>query len=693
MTGVAQVDNAVSGSTSGASHATEARDVVLDLVVRRVRAAAMRRLAWLERLWGGGAPSDTWGLRLEPGDTVEAELRWQGSEEAQLFTSAVEVVDAELRNRSDSGRLRIHKVFALTAAEADVLDVCLAQAMDPSLRTMFERLEQPRRHGVVTLWQAMRLFGHSPWASLRPGSALACWGLVRESSRESRDGCVVAVDPRVLDWFRGTLALDDALIRRAQRVGPREPLDGWSVGEVASAIRRATEQGVPVRVVVRGRPGSGRATFAAAVAHQLDSTCLAVKAVGKDEPNETWDEVARCALRLSLVGGLVIAWRGLARPVPEYLSLPPVQFVIASVGERVLPARKGAADMAVQIPDLSADQRRDLWRSYVPHGVAWPAAAAERLIGVRSVTVGDIAAVAAAGPQTVEQAERALRARLRLGAGDVGRFVDTQYGWDDLVLAGPTKAALRDVCHEARHRETLRRSGAVRRLYGVGGVVGLFTGPPGTGKTMAAQVIAADLGVDLVMVDLASTVSKYIGETMRNLTRLFADAVANHGGSVMLFDEADALFSSRTDVKDAHDRYANTDTNHLLQLLDGFDGVAILTTNRRLNIDAAFTRRIRHVVEFTRPAADERRQLWRLFIGEIGGPAALEGLSGFVDEMLTPVELSPAQIKSAVLSSCFASDPVGRLEVKGLCAGLERELLKEGRGFTKREKERLARHA
>ena len=170
---------------------------------------------------------------------------------------------------------------------------------------------------------------------------------------------------------------------------------------------------------------------------------------------------------------------------------------------------------------------------------------------------------------------------------------------------------------------------------------------------MAAQVVAAELEMDLFRIDLASVVSKYIGETAKHLRQIFARAARMN--AVLLFDEADALFSKRTDVNDAHDRHANADTSYLLQLLEDYRGIVMLATNKKQNIDQAFIRRVRYVFDFPRPDVAERRRIWRQVIGELCGQATLQRLEETIDALGASVDLSGAQIKGAVLASIFAA--------------------------------------
>ncbi len=202
---------------------------------------------------------------------------------------------------------------------------------------------------------------------------------------------------------------------------------------------------------------------------------------------------------------------------------------------------------------------------------------------------------------------------------------------------------------------------------------------------MAAQAVAGELGVNLLIVDLGATVSKFIGETAKTLTRIFAQAEA--AGAVLFFDEADALFAKRTDVRDSHDRYANADTNHLLQLLESYGGVVILASNKRANLDPAFLRRMRHVIEFPRAGEAQQKELWQRLTAVLAGEAVLAGLKPACARLAAQHSLSPAQIKSAVLSARYAALAEGRpMSESDLASGARRELAKEGRApASKRE--------
>jgi hypothetical protein len=219
------------------------------------------------------------------------------------------------------------------------------------------------------------------------------------------------------------------------------------------------------------------------------------------------------------------------------------------------------------------------------------------------------ASTAGERPMTVADVSSGARAQNAAGLERLARRIEPAVGWPDLVLPASVEAQLRELTARARHRDRvvgewgMGNGGARAR-----GITGLFAGDSGTGKTMSAEVVAHDLDFDLYVIDLSTVVDKYIGETEKNLDRIFTEADRVNG--VLLFDEADALFGKRSEVKDARDRYANVEVAYLLQRMESFEGVAILTTNLRTNVDDAFTRRLDAIIDFPMPEEDDRRRLW-----------------------------------------------------------------------------------
>jgi SpoVK/Ycf46/Vps4 family AAA+-type ATPase len=233
--------------------------------------------------------------------------------------------------------------------------------------------------------------------------------------------------------------------------------------------------------------------------------------------------------------------------------------------------------------------------------------------------------------------------------------IEPAAGWDDLVLPQPQRAVLREMLGHARHRARVYGDWGFRTKGSRGlGIGALFSGPSGTGKTMAAEVLAGELKLDLYRIDLSSVVSKYIGETEKNLRRVF-DA-AEDGGTILLFDEADALFGKRSEVKDSHDRYANIEVGYLLQRMEAYRGIAILTTNLKSALDPAFLRRLRFVVQFPFPDPAARAEIWRRIFPATAPIADLE------PETLARLNVTGGSIRNIALGSAFlaaaASDEI-----------------------------------
>jgi hypothetical protein len=241
-----------------------------------------------------------------------------------------------------------------------------------------------------------------------------------------------------------------------------------------------------------------------------------------------------------------------------------------------------------------------------------------------------------------------------------------------LVLAKPLAREMRDLLARCRARERLVDGlGVSARTRYRAGVRALFVGPSGTGKTLAAGWLATQLGLPLYRVDLAAVTSKYIGETEKNLAQMLAHA--EHAEVLLLFDEADSMFAKRTDVRDANDRFANAQTNYLLQRIESFDGITILTSNSRARFDDAFTRRLDVVVEFPQPGPEERRALWRSHLGDTLDGRATSRLAALLD-------LAGGHVRNAVLNAAALARADGRgLTLADVVAGVEAECKKLGR--------------
>ncbi|MFI0941143.1 ATP-binding protein [Streptomyces sp. NPDC021020] len=293
----------------------------------------------------------------------------------------------------------------------------------------------------------------------------------------------------------------------------------------------------------------------------------------------------------------------------------------------------------------------------------------------RAADVAVRTAALAARPVAADDLRTAVRAQNGAGLERLARRVEPGVGWDDLVLPPPTHRRLRELALRARRRDQVLGQWGMRPGGGRGrGVIALFSGESGTGKTMSAEVVAADLGMDLYVVDLSTVVDKYVGETEKNLERIFTEASAVN--AVLLFDEADAIFGKRSEVKDASDRHANIESAYLLQRMESFDGIAVLTTNLRANLDPAFTRRIDVVADFPVPDAGRRRDLWERCLGD-RLPRAADLDLAFCAERF---ELAGGSIRAcAVTAAYLAAEAEGPLTMRQAVTAVAQEYRKLGR--------------
>jgi hypothetical protein len=284
-------------------------------------------------------------------------------------------------------------------------------------------------------------------------------------------------------------------------------------------------------------------------------------------------------------------------------------------------------------------------------------------------------AVQRGGPLAAEDLFAAARVHSNPRLSGLARKIIPRYSWQDIILPDDKIAILREIVATVLGRPiVLEAWGVGRKLAASSGVTILFAGPPGTGKTMAAEVIATELGLDLFKIDLSTIVSKYIGETEKNLERIFNEAQSSN--AILFFDEADAIFGKRSEVKDAHDRYANIEISYLLQRMEAYDGVTILATNLRANLDEAFTRRLQFAVDFPFPEEEDRLRIWQtLFPPTV--PRAPELDFGLLARRF---KLAGGSIRNIIVSAAFLAAAAGTpVTMDLLLHATRRELQKMGR--------------
>jgi AAA+ superfamily predicted ATPase len=431
-------------------------------------------------------------------------------------------------------------------------------------------------------------------------------------------------------------------------------------------------------VVLSGKPGTGRDTLAVALALELGYSALLLPRGPSDEAK------ARDALRDARWYNAVAVFRPGEGAVADALPVPKHDdnaFLIVSDRRCAAHLQSlGRSVIEIDVPPLTTAMRASLWQRTL-----------RMLEPVAAIDVQSLADRFRYGPGRIELAAHFARSHARVSphrfttealaaacrripdvnVGPLAQRLECSFEREDLVLPAETRRELDLALAWARHRSrVLDEWPAGRRALGAAGLTCLFAGVPGTGKTMAAQILARELGLDLYRIDLSQVVSKYIGETEKHLAALFDEAQA--AGIALFFDEADALFASRTELHDAHDRYANVETAFLLQRLDGYDGVAILASNLRSNLDDAFVRRVQIIIDFPMPGSIERTTIWKRLLPSAAHEVDVEALAS--------IQLSGGEIRNAVTAAVFAAAEAGvALTMRHAIWAVARELRKSGR--------------
>jgi hypothetical protein len=604
--------------------------------------------------------------------------------------SEVEYWEAELRARLNgkSGSatappaarlLELAELLGLSALELDIVAALWTTAQSPAWRA--ELAAGQIFAGHLTVIGLALAFGHVPRARLPSESPLRLWRIVAEQPF-IEGTAALSLDPHLIAWLNEEAELDRALIGRVRLLQPSFELPSWQVESYAAQIRSRLHADDRVRVCISGGDPASTHACAASIAKRLGLLVLRVRPdLGSGEEAR---ELGVRVQRQAFLDRCAPCWsaQDAAYAWPEEVPVFPVQFVCG--GER-LPTDARMRDVSITIHDPDADERRALWLFALPAAASWPATALDDLALRFEASPEEILNVAAMEPRDAQEASQRIRSSTVHDLGDLARPLPCPFSWEDLVVPTAVRERLEDIAFEARERAQIWASPEAARLYPQGrGLVALLSGPPGTGKTMSAQVIAADLGLDLLRVDISRVLSKWVGETAQHLQKVLSSACSRR--AVLLFDEADALFGKRIeDTRQAQDHFINMDMGHLMIALESYTGVVLLATNLRANIDAAFVRRIRHAIDFTVPDASARECIWSRALQALFAHSS-DSVNAEAIARVARIEATGAQIKNAALSAAFAARKTGApLDATLLGQMLARELAKDGQGMSARE--------
>jgi SpoVK/Ycf46/Vps4 family AAA+-type ATPase len=518
------------------------------------------------------------------------------------------------------------------------------------------------------------------------------------------------LDDQVVAWLLGQERLDPRLAPFCSLREPGMHLDQLRLLEdtkraLTTLIRETRASGAPLKLYLHGRAGTGKRSTAEALAQASGLRFLSADLREAAEESDDFEQICLRLWReawfhqaLLFVEGIDILagdeHRRQARCLHRFVAEYPGVVILAG-NDPEWAARHAPGEVisvAFGVPDYT--ERRAFWRAHLgeatldssdfdtlaqrfrlaPGQIAAACELARSQARWCAAAQGDAAAPKSAGP-ALNQVMQAARAQSGHALAKLARKLEPRYRWADIVLPDDQRAQLKESCLQFTHRYLVYSAWGFGRKLSLGrGLNVLFSGPPGTGKTMAAEVIASELGLDLYKIDLSQVVSKYIGETEKNLDRIFA--AAEDANAILFFDEADALFGKRSEVKDAHDRYANIEVGYLLQKMEEYEGIAILATNLRSHLDEAFVRRMQAIVEFPFPDEDYRRRIW----GVLFPHEAPLGEDVDFGLLAREVRLAGGSLKNIGLASAFyAASDGGVIRMPHVLRAVQREHQKLGR--------------
>ncbi|MFI7383778.1 AAA family ATPase [Streptomyces sp. NPDC049813] len=593
--------------------------------------------------------------------------------------------------------------FGLAPLDVELLLVALAPDLDARFERLYGYLNDDLTRRRPTVGLALELCGHTGTSGgrfrLAPGAPLLAGGLLVVADPERPPlSRVVAVPDRVTAHLLGDPAPDARLV----------PVLGEDAGAAGDTADPAHDAAQVARAAAAADSGTGHVHLRARGGAPESLAGAALRASGR---RPLVLDAAALARRAAELPALAAAAAREARLTGAGLVLGPLEALPDNPADRAhalrvltgalsgLPLFTFGADgwdpgwaartpVVLTVTGAPAERQAVRWRyALAAAGAAAPAADVEALarsVAAHRLDSGQLRRAAEAAVRTATLAGRpvapgdlraAVRAQNSAGLARLARRVEPAVGWDDLVLPPRTRRGLRELAVRARHRDRVLGQWGMRPGGGRGrGVIALFAGESGTGKTMSAEVVAADLGMDLYVVDLSTVVDKYIGETEKNLERIFTEASAVN--AVLLFDEADAIFGKRSEVKDSRDKHANIESAYLLQRMESFDGIAVLTTNLRANLDEAFTRRLDVVADFPVPDAAQRLALWERCVGARLPRADDLDLAFCADRF----ELAGGSIRScAVTAAYLAAESAAPLTMAQLVSAVAQEYRKLGR--------------
>jgi hypothetical protein len=625
--------------------------------------------------------------------------------------------DGPLFDPSDNAKselMWLAQEYELSTFDLDVIVIALATELDRSYERVFGYLQDDITCKRPTVDLALNLLCPSTrdrqigLTHFLPDGPLSKHKLLQPDAEHGRSILAreLRLDEGVINLLLGVKVLDSRLADYCQLIDSTVSLADVPVdSDLKRALQVLTAQAntEALRLHFRGPASTAKRQTAEALASSKSLIVVDIEhavSVAHD-----FDQSLRLLLREARFRNALVYFENVDVLLNEDRAVTYRQFLkalngtastIIVSGDKPLSGSLRMYEVQFRVPDFA--QRRESWKVNLSRrDVVVDAEVLDSLAGSFRLTSSEIeTAVTAAidrahwraAEQPVDDPLSALptpqdlfasaRARSSHNLGRFARKIELKYEWADLVLPGDQLSQLREICSRYRHQQVVYNNWGFGRKLSLGrGLSALFSGHPGTGKTMAAEVIANELLLDLYKIDLSQVVSKYIGETEKSLNSIFQEAQASN--AILFFDEADALFGKRTEVKDSHDRYANIEVSYLLQKMEEYDGIAVLATNLRKNIDEAFLRRMQFIIEFPFPDEAERRRIWEVVFPR---EAPIDGDVDF-GVLARSIRLAGGNLKNIALAAAFyAASDGGVIGKEHVANATRREYQKLGQSWS-----------
>jgi hypothetical protein len=609
---------------------------------------------------------------LLPPAPVETVTEEQVAEAAEAMERAAEAIEPP------PALLILAERFDLSRFERDVLLLCAAMELDTRLGAHCARVHGDASQSYPTFAIALSLFDDPTWDALSPARPLRRRRLIEinQPGAQPLTTSALRADERIVNYIKGLNYLDDRLtpLLVPLDISSEQPSPPRSQQAMVETIARGLEQAqdeprLPlVHLLGADVPSKQFVARHAAAAlglhlYRLPAELLPAQAAELETLTLLWQRetmLLPVALYLDAhaLDGPAQGGEGGAQAQALQRFLTRVSGVVFLDTREVWPGLSRSA-ITLDVMRPTAQEQQAAWANALGERAQDAPSRLTSQFNLDLLTINQLASQALAQAEAGDDAATLsdklwdiclVRTRPRLD--NLAQRLDAKATWDELVLPAAEKSLLRQIADQVgRRSQVYEEWGFARRMNRGLGISALFTGESGTGKTMAAEVIAGELRLNLYRIDLSAVVSKYIGETEKNLRRLF-DA-AEDGGAILFFDEADALFGKRSEVKDSHDRYANIEINYLLQRMEAYRGLAILATNMKSALDAAFMRRLRFVLDFPFPGIPERRAIWE----GVFPPEMQRGALNF--DRLARLNVTGGSIHNIAINAAFLAAKAG----------------------------------